>query len=52
MIERTGTVHAPFTVVEGNDRRFARIKALRTPWGRLEKELDEQMGIGRCFPYW
>ncbi len=36
MIERTSTTHAPWTLVEGNDKRFARIKVLRTLCDRLE----------------
>jgi polyphosphate kinase 2 (PPK2 family) len=30
MIERTSTPHAPWTIVEGNDKLYARIKALKT----------------------
>ncbi len=30
MIERTSTAHAPWTLVEGNDKRFARIRVLKT----------------------
>ena len=30
MIERTSTSRAPWTLVEGNDKRFARIKVLKT----------------------
>ncbi len=29
MIERTSTAHAPWTLVEGNDKRFARIRVLK-----------------------
>ncbi len=38
MIERTSTVYAPWTLVEGEDKRFARVKVLRTLCDRLEKE--------------
>ncbi len=37
MIERTSTAYAPWTLIEGNDKRFARIKVLRTLCDRLEK---------------
>lgn len=30
MIEKTSTPHAPWTILEGNDKHHARIKALRT----------------------
>ena len=30
MIEQTSTAHAPWTIVEGNDKPYARLKALRT----------------------
>ena len=30
MIARTHTPHAPWTVVESNDKQYARIKAQRT----------------------
>ena len=30
MIERTSTRAAPWTVVEGNDKYFARLKVLKT----------------------
>lgn len=30
MLFRTSTTHAPWTVVEANDKRYARIKVLRT----------------------
>jgi AMP-polyphosphate phosphotransferase len=40
MIEQTSTVHAPWTIVEGNDKRFARVKALRTVVDGLSAVLD------------
>ena len=40
MIERTSTAHAPWTLVEGNDKRFARVKILDTLCGRLEEALN------------
>jgi len=39
MIDRTSTEVAPWTLVEANDKHFARIKVLRTICERLEKEL-------------
>jgi len=35
MVERTSTQLAPWTLVEGNDKRFARIKVLRTLCDKL-----------------
>jgi polyphosphate kinase 2 (PPK2 family) len=42
MLLRTSTVTAPWTVIEGNDKWFARVKALRTLVEVLSKELDYQ----------
>lgn len=39
MFERTHTQHAPWTVVEGNNKHFARIKALKTVIDSLKKVL-------------
>ncbi len=39
MVERTSTEYAPWTLVEGNDKRHARITALRTFCDRLESAL-------------
>ena len=39
MIDRTGTEYAPWTIVEANDKRHARVKVLRTLCDRLEAEL-------------
>lgn len=39
MLLRTSTPAAPWTIVEAEDKRFARIKALRTLVNRLEAEL-------------
>lgn len=39
MVERTSTAHAPWTLVEGNDKRWARIKVLRTLCDRLGEAL-------------
>ena len=40
MIQYTSTHAAPWTMVEGNDKRFARIKVLATYCARLEAALD------------
>jgi len=40
MIGRTSTTSAPWTLVEANDKRFARIKVLKTICKRIEHALD------------
>lgn len=40
MIDRTSTRIAPWTLVEANDKRFARIKVLQTFCERLEEALE------------
>jgi polyphosphate kinase 2 (PPK2 family) len=40
MIDRTGTEIAPWTLVEANDKHFARIKALRVLTDAIEKKID------------
>jgi AMP-polyphosphate phosphotransferase len=40
MIERTSTEIAPWTLAEGNDKRWARIKVLRTACERLQEALS------------
>ncbi|SDH49336.1 polyphosphate:AMP phosphotransferase [Roseospirillum parvum] len=39
MVEQTSTRRAPWTLIEGNSKRFARIKVIRTLADRLEDEL-------------
>ncbi len=39
MVERTSTAVAPWVLVEANDKKFARVKVLRTLVERLEAEL-------------
>ena len=39
MVDRTSTSTAPWTLVEANDKNFARVKILRTISERLEKPL-------------
>lgn len=40
MVERTSTEFAPWTLIEGNDKRYARVKALEVFCDRLERALD------------
>lgn len=40
MLLKTSTVHAPWTVIEGNSKYYARVKVLRTVVEKLSKELD------------
>ena len=42
MVTRTSTRRAPWVLVEGNDKLFARLKVLRTLAGRLERRLGKQ----------
>jgi AMP-polyphosphate phosphotransferase len=42
MIDRTSTDYAPWTVVEANDKYFARIKILKTLCDQIEHALDAQ----------
>ncbi len=42
MVARTSTQSAPWILVEGNDKKFARIKVLKTFCEKLEKALDEK----------
>ncbi|MCV6639024.1 polyphosphate:AMP phosphotransferase [Candidatus Albibeggiatoa sp. nov. NOAA] len=42
MVARTSTQYAPWTLIAGDDKRFARIEALKTVCERLEKALDEK----------
>ena len=41
MVDRTSTELAPWTLVEAEDKRFARVKILRTIVDRLDAALDE-----------
>jgi hypothetical protein len=40
MVDRTSTGTAPWTLVEANDKGYARVKILRTICERLEAELE------------
>ena len=42
MIERTHTGHAPWVMVEANDKYFARIRIMRALVERLEAVLEEK----------
>ncbi len=41
MVDRTSTLLAPWTLVEANDKNFARIKVLKTLCERIEEKLKE-----------
>lgn len=41
MIDRTSTLHAPWTVVEAEDKNFARIKILKTLCERIEQAVAD-----------
>ncbi len=41
MIERTSTAAAPWTIIPGNDKRYARVEAVRTVARALEKGLKK-----------
>jgi polyphosphate:AMP phosphotransferase len=50
MVSRTSTGSAPWTLVEGNDKRHARLKVLRTVADALESALDPKGGGKRRKP--
>ena len=39
MVELTSTEYAPWTIIEGNDKKYARVKALKTICKRIEERL-------------
>ncbi len=41
VLQRTHTAHAPWTVVEANNKKYARIKVLRTVINAIEKRLQQ-----------
>ena len=47
MIERTSTRDAPWTLIEGNDKQYARVAVLRAACERLRKQLWD-LGRGRA----
>jgi hypothetical protein len=44
MVDRTSTGNAPWTLVEANDKNFARVKVIRTVCERIEAALDAKPG--------
>ena len=48
MVERTSTGEAPWTLVESDDKRYARVKVLRTLCERLEAELERGIPGGKA----
>ncbi|MCE1183426.1 MAG: polyphosphate:AMP phosphotransferase [Rhodocyclales bacterium] len=44
MVDRTSTGLAPWTLVEANDKNFARVKVLKTICERLEQAIKEDIG--------
>lgn len=44
MVDRTSTGNAPWTLVEANDKNFARVKIIRTICERLEQALEASSG--------
>jgi polyphosphate kinase 2 (PPK2 family) len=44
LVDRTSTGNAPWTIVEANDKNFARVKVLRTICERLEAALEAKPG--------
>jgi polyphosphate kinase 2 (PPK2 family) len=40
MLLKTSTIHAPWTVVEGNSKYYARVKVIRTVVDKLSKEFN------------
>lgn len=42
MLVRTSTEHAPWIIVEGNDKKYARVKVLQTVVDAIEKKLEER----------
>jgi polyphosphate kinase 2 (PPK2 family) len=40
MVDRTSTELAPWTLVEANDKRYARVKVLKTLVSRLQDAFD------------
>jgi hypothetical protein len=41
LVQYTSTYDAPWTLVEGNDKRYARVKVLETLCARMEKALEK-----------
>ena len=47
MVQYTSTSLAPWTLVEGNDKRFARVKIIETVCERLEEALESPVAANR-----
>jgi len=45
MLQRTSTIHAPWTIVEGDCKLYARVKAIRTVVEALEGALGAASGV-------
>ena len=41
MIEKTSTKAAPWTIIEGNDKKYARIKAMKTIIEKIEEKMEK-----------
>ena len=52
MFEKTDTDYAPWTIVEGNWKWFARIKALKTVVNRIEVNSPAPLAGRSCEPGW
>ncbi|MHB8902682.1 MAG: hypothetical protein ACYC6Y_28315 [Thermoguttaceae bacterium] len=50
MLQRTSAAHAPWTVVEATDARFARVKVFQTVIEAIEKELQRRASAPRVTP--
>ncbi|MGI6418661.1 MAG: hypothetical protein ACOX1P_23690 [Thermoguttaceae bacterium] len=50
MLQRTGAAHAPWTVVEATQARFARVKVLETVIEAIEAELQRRAAAPRPAP--
>ena len=48
MLIRTSTEYAPWIVVEGNDKYYARLKVLETVIDALEKRISKKIKEKRC----
>jgi polyphosphate kinase 2 (PPK2 family) len=46
MVDRTSTMLAPWTLVEANDKNFARLKVLKTLCDKIEAKLKELYEAG------
>jgi polyphosphate kinase 2 (PPK2 family) len=42
MVDRTSTGNAPWTLVEANDKNYARVKVIKTVCERLEEALKKK----------